>query len=850
MKKYLYASIIGLVLCVITGTASYGQSAGGGSGLISAPAGLSSTGPGGDLELARIAGSTFSTVQHLQDVFHSAGWVSGGGITDDADGTITVAAGIGLIRATDSPVAEILYFDWSAESGANVTLADNDISYIYVEYNAGSPQVVARTTVSTDFNTDVLLAVLSRAGTVLHINETDRHEVGDHANNMIRRLKAVLPYGHESGAIIGAPATVKISLTAGVFWRGLTRFTTSAVDTNVGGTFTYYYNDGAWQSVATQTDIDELQYNDFGTGLAALSNNKYGVHWVYKEADDDDVAIIYGLGDYTLAQAEDAGTPTAVPQHLEIEGILVGKIIIGKGDAFFTQLESSFTSTFQGSVATDHGNLAGLTDDDHTQYVLADGTRALAGAWDMGSQNLTNVDIDSGTLDGITTLGIGDTTYTDRTITVATGGVLNVVLSGASGDDFTVDTDKLVVEGDTGNVGIGTVAPLDALHIVDATDAVCSVRRSSADTGALSGWQFSVSTGVSDNVYRAGLLAARRSDGNLDLHLCTTESDNVDASDARLTVLSTGDIGIGTVAPGNPLAVNRAADGIIVDFESADIVEGTISIADNTTSYNAFVGSHYTQLKEGQVKPPKGAVMVSTGEIIPCSVEKAYKIEVPILTAINLVAKVDAIEIVDIEVEDKDNILSEESTYTYDLETDTEIETVTYTYGTITVTEKKLVEGVNFDRKTRKFYTVKPFYEIDTETRKAYQILSNVSDRKGKEYFVYVDTTTVTGDKRVYGTWLGKMSDDAKGMSFGEDDKPVYLVAQVGLFKIRVTDTNGNISNGDYLESSTRAMEAQKQGTNAKLSSTIAKSMIDVDWSNEPLDPVLGYKWKLIPCTY
>ncbi|KKL00918.1 hypothetical protein LCGC14_2627890, partial [marine sediment metagenome] len=54
------------------------------------------------------------------------------------------------------------------------------------------------------------------------------------------------------------------------------------------------------------------------------------------------------------------------------------------------------------AAAQDHGTLAGLNDDDHAQYVLADGTRALAGAWDMGSQNLTNVNIDSGTIDGVT----------------------------------------------------------------------------------------------------------------------------------------------------------------------------------------------------------------------------------------------------------------------------------------------------------------------------------------------------------------------------------------------------------------------------------------------------------------
>lgn len=60
------------------------------------------------------------------------------------------------------------------------------------------------------------------------------------------------------------------------------------------------------------------------------------------------------------------------------------------------------------ALSLDHGNLSGLGDDDHTQYLLADGTRALAGPWDMGSQALTNVNIDSGVITGITDLAVAD----------------------------------------------------------------------------------------------------------------------------------------------------------------------------------------------------------------------------------------------------------------------------------------------------------------------------------------------------------------------------------------------------------------------------------------------------------
>jgi hypothetical protein len=45
----------------------------------------------------------------------------------------------------------------------------------------------------------------------------------------------------------------------------------------------------------------------------------------------------------------------------------------------------------------DHGSLQGLGDDDHTQYLLVNGTRAMTGSLNMGTNNITNV----GTVDGV-----------------------------------------------------------------------------------------------------------------------------------------------------------------------------------------------------------------------------------------------------------------------------------------------------------------------------------------------------------------------------------------------------------------------------------------------------------------
>lgn len=47
-------------------------------------------------------------------------------------------------------------------------------------------------------------------------------------------------------------------------------------------------------------------------------------------------------------------------------------------------------------TAVDHGSLLGLLDDDHPQYLLVDGTRAMTGDLDMGGQSVTNVNLVDG----------------------------------------------------------------------------------------------------------------------------------------------------------------------------------------------------------------------------------------------------------------------------------------------------------------------------------------------------------------------------------------------------------------------------------------------------------------------
>jgi len=110
-------------------------------------------------------------------------------------------------------------------------------------------------------------------------------------------------------------------------------------------------------------------------------------------------------------------------------------------------------------VVTEHDQLMGLVDDDHTQYLLANGSRALAGAWDMGSQNLTNVNIDSGTVDGITSLTVANDVNIGAYSLTAAGVVVGLGVVGTPSISFSGDS----------NTGIYSIADN---HISFATGGV------------------------------------------------------------------------------------------------------------------------------------------------------------------------------------------------------------------------------------------------------------------------------------------------------------------------------------------------------------------------------------------
>jgi len=314
----------------------------------------------------KVGTPTYESLEAFLNFFASSSAYTGGVCTDGGSGTLNVTGGSAIFKTTDDINAVVEWADFLGEIG--MALVDNSVNYIYADYNAGSP-AVASTTSPTIFadSTVALFAAVFRKGTDLHIMNTPGQYADFIRQNNIKFWEMFGPH-RVSGILISETGTRNIALSAGAYYVANVRLDFSSYDTSGADDFSYWYNDGSWQEVTAQSQIDNTQYNDYGVGLDSLTPNRYGVHWVFSDWDGDHIQVVYGIGDYTLAKAEAATIPANLPPIVAQYGFVVGKIIIQEGASTFIAAESPFAVQFSASGATSHLDLIDLQGGTTDQY--------------------------------------------------------------------------------------------------------------------------------------------------------------------------------------------------------------------------------------------------------------------------------------------------------------------------------------------------------------------------------------------------------------------------------------------------------------------------------------------------
>lgn len=333
----------------------------------------------GDILMDTLSAPTYVTLKDWWDVSQSAMITGGGTLTQDVtDSTvIDIAAGDGIIKTTDSDIGENVYINFG--SGNNIAVTDLTELLVYIDYNGGSPIFGTTAAASVTFTTQVVLGRVYRNGNHMHLTQGGQNFTNFEVKNSLR-IYEIYDLHRGTGLVTseGADASNDIDVSAGAFYLANNRQALSAV-ASFTDNIELFYGDGAGGFTAFDTTaLDDGEYDDGDGTKASLTTNRYNIFWVFIETDGELIAVYDSVtqsGGYSLGAAQAKTVVTTLPMHVPSSAIFIAKIIVQES-AGILSTEFPWDLTFAGAATADHGNLAGLGDDDHTQYLKESDTNA------------------------------------------------------------------------------------------------------------------------------------------------------------------------------------------------------------------------------------------------------------------------------------------------------------------------------------------------------------------------------------------------------------------------------------------------------------------------------------------
>ncbi len=325
--------------------------------------------------LGEIPGATYETATDWFDTTQSAGHISGGDISDAGGETIDVAVGVGVIKITDSDVGENKYFNWAATSALSVPT--DTTRYVGVEYNAGTPQIVIRTTENWDYNTEFPIGEVVNENGTLHILNKP-WKIASDVRWISERWHETVHIAHVPGGnALADVGTMNVSVTAGTYFCILNRYLTAAVDTSGADTMGRYYRDGVggFTVELAETQWEDTLYDDNSGVLQVLGNNRWANRWFYQDIEDGDLSMLYGQGQYTSSSlASEEHPPSSLPTRLEGHATLLGRMVFQKSAGVASVVQSAFETLFVGAGTANHNDLGALQGGAANEYYHLDAT--------------------------------------------------------------------------------------------------------------------------------------------------------------------------------------------------------------------------------------------------------------------------------------------------------------------------------------------------------------------------------------------------------------------------------------------------------------------------------------------
>jgi len=364
----------------------------------------------GEFDITRKLSVTFKDGTHtdLSTLIFEGGTMGvleGGVITIVSGLTFSISEGYGYLESIiDNGI--IKRYDWL---DTQHTLLPKQNQYIYINNNGILSNSGTRP--NSIYNI-VLGRVVTNSTNIIMIDASPLQ--ASHTSNLYGNLfRNALGPIYDSGSIVTENNTVyHLDVTGGDYYYSTNEYLPSG-GTDI--TFTMYYGDGTtgWTTSATTEVVNGW---DDGSGtIAPLPTTGFTKHTLYVvgEGINEQYFLVLGQEKYTSLIETENGLLPIPPTYFEDSVTQIASIYIQQGQPSIVQIEDirPVIGFKAGGVNASslHANLLGLSADDHTQYLLVDGGRAMEGDLDMGGNDILNVDRILS--DNVTSTSVSATTY-------------------------------------------------------------------------------------------------------------------------------------------------------------------------------------------------------------------------------------------------------------------------------------------------------------------------------------------------------------------------------------------------------------------------------------------------------
>lgn len=347
----------------------------------------------GDFLHGNVSGQETSVSKVLQQQ-STMGLMSGGGISY-LGLNVTIASGTGYVSIGSHPADYLQYTTWTTQT---IAVSANSATYLYID---ASGTLAISLSLPNTYQNVFIGKVLSNGSSVYLIQPiaNEAYHIGNQLHDFI--VNALGPV-YVTGSLVSENSTPRrLNVTSGQYYYGTHEFNPSA---GLAIFFAEFYRNGlgGYTKGSTIQDlassVNNWEYDNNSGGLVLIPATKFAKHSLYivNDGANQQYFLVYAQAYYdTLVQAEAALLPTP-PPFFNANMVLISSIIVGQGlplqqirdERPIVQYKASGIS-----ASAVHGNLLGLSADDHPQYFRTDGTRLMTGDIEVNNNDINDADL-------------------------------------------------------------------------------------------------------------------------------------------------------------------------------------------------------------------------------------------------------------------------------------------------------------------------------------------------------------------------------------------------------------------------------------------------------------------------